>query len=147
MAERQKRGFTLIELSIAVFIVALLMVLALPSYQRQLMNTRRSLGGAHLMQVMLRQQQYFLDHKQFAQTLTDLGYPTSPYAIDAAGNPVSVSAGDRVYLIELSLREDAYTLYATPQRSQTKDNLCGVLSLDFTGAKRVSGAGDARYCW
>jgi type IV pilus assembly protein PilE len=140
-------GFTLIELVVAVFIVALLLVLALPSYQRQLLHARRSLGSAQLLQVMMRQQQYFLDHKQYARSLTDLGYLAHPYAIDAAGDVVAAAADDRTYLIGLTWRQDGYTLFATPQLSQTKDQLCGALTLDATGAKGISGAGKARDCW
>ncbi len=147
MSNRRKKGFTLIELIIAVFIVALLLALAAPSYQRQLINTRRSLGGAVLLQVMLRQEQYFLEHKQYAKALTDLDYPTSPYAIDAQGNLVSVLAGERIYLIDLALNEDDYTLYATPQLTQAADHFCGTLSLDSMGARLATGEAAARDCW
>jgi type IV pilus assembly protein PilE len=143
----RKKGFTLIELVVAVCIVAILLAVALPSYQRQLRNTRRSLGVAELLQVMMRQEQYFVDRKRYAATLTDLGFPASPYAIDAQGNAVSALASDRIYLIELAMQQDAYTLHATAQLSQTADHLCGNLSLDSTGARRASGGGSARQCW
>ena len=115
--------------------------------KRQLRNTRRSLGVAELLQVMMRQEQYFLDRKRYAATLTDLGFPASPYAIDAQGNAGSALAEDRIYLIELSVNQGAYTLHAMPQLSQAADRLCGTLSLDSTGAKRASGGGSARECW
>lgn len=143
----RKHGFTLVELVIAIFIVALSLALTLPAYQRQLSKTRRSLGSAELMQVMMRQEQYFLDYKQYAAALTDLNYPSSPYAIDAEGNAVSVLAGDRIYLINLTPRQDHYTLYAIPQLTQAVDNLCGTLSLDSTGIKSATGEGAARDCW
>jgi type IV pilus assembly protein PilE len=147
MSDSRKKGFTLIEMIVAVFIVALLLALALPGYQRQLRNSRRSLGSAELLQVMLRQEQYFLEHKQYAQALTDLDYPTSPYAIDAEGNAVSVLASDRIYLVDLAMRQDDYTLYAIPQLTQAADHLCGTLSLDATGTKSATGDGAARDCW
>ena len=147
MAVLRKRGFTLIELMVAVFIVALLLTLALPGYQRQLRNTRRSLASAELLQVTMRQEQYFLDHKKYAQTLTDLDYLTSPYAIDAAGNAVSMMAGDRIYLINLTLQTNGYTLDATPQLSQAGDHLCGTLSLDSIGVRRATGASAVKDCW
>lgn len=147
MSNPGKRGFTLIEMIVAVFIVALLLALTLPAYQRQLRNTRRSLGSAELLQVMMRQEQYFLDHKQYAQALTDLDYPTSPYAIDAEGNAVSVLAGDRIYLIDVAMRQDDYVLYAIPQLAQAADQLCGILSLDSSGTKSATGELAARDCW
>jgi type IV pilus assembly protein PilE len=147
VTDSRKKGFTLVELVVALFIVALLLTLTLPSYQRQLRNTRRSLGGAELLQVMMKQEQYFLDRKRYAATLTDLGLPANPYAIDAQGNAVSAQASDRIYLIELTLQQNAYTLRATPQLSQAADRLCSTLSLDSTGVKRVAGSGATRACW
>jgi type IV pilus assembly protein PilE len=147
VTDARKKGFTLVELAVAVFIMAILLTLTLPSYQQQLRNTRRSLGSAELLQVMMRQEQYFLDRKRYAGALTDLGFPASPYAIDAQGNSVSVQAGDRIYQIELTMQQDAYTLHATPQLSQAADHLCSTLSLDSTGIKRVTGTGTARDCW
>lgn len=147
VTDARKRGFTLVELVVTVFIVAILIALTLPSYQQQLRNTRRSLGGAELLQVMMKQEQYFLDRKRYAGTLTDLGFPASPYAIDAQGNAVSAQAGDRIYLIGLTVQQDAYTLHATPQLSQAADRLCSTLSLDSKGVKRVTGGGAVRECW
>jgi type IV pilus assembly protein PilE len=147
VTERRKKGFTLIELVVVVCIVAILLVLTLPSYQRQLRNMRRSLGAAELLQVMMRQEQYFVDHKRYADTLTDLDFPTSPYAIDAEGNVGSALADNRIYLIELSLNQEAYTLRAIPQLGQSADRLCGTLSLDSMGTKRAAGGSTTRECW
>lgn len=147
MTDRRKKGFTLIELVVVVCIVAILLALTLPSYQRQLRNMRRSLGAAELLQVMMRQEQYFVDHKRYAETLTDLDFPGSPYAIDAQGNAGSALAHDRIYLIELSLNQEAYTLRAIPQLGQSADRLCGTLSLDSMGIKRAAGGSSTRECW
>lgn len=147
MTRQRQQGFTLIELIVAVCIVALLLVLSLPAYQHQLRHTRRSLVAAELMGVRMRQEQYFLDHKQFAGALTDLGFPGNPYAIDSEGNAISAQDGGRIYTIELVAQPDAYTLNAIPQLGQAADRQCGTLSLDSSGVKKASGAGTARECW
>jgi len=141
------KGFTLIELVIVVSIVSILLVLTLPSYQRQLINTRRSLGVAELLDVMIRQEQYFIDHKRYAETLSSFGFLTSPYAIGRDGEEVSVLAESRVYLIDLTTSEYAYTLYAVPQLSQAEDRLCGMLKLNSMGIKSVTGDGPTHLCW
>ena len=41
---------------------------------------------------MIRQEQYFIDHKRYAATLSDLGFPASPYAIGPDGEAVSALA-------------------------------------------------------
>ena len=147
MSRMGYKGFTLIELIIVVSIVSILLVLTLPSYQRQLINTRRSLAVAELLDVMIRQEQYFIDHKQYAETLSDLGFPASPYAIGPDGEAVSVQAERRVYLIDLTTSEYVYTLYAVPQLSQAEDRLCGILSLNSMGIKSATGDGAIRLCW
>jgi type IV pilus assembly protein PilE len=145
--DRRERGFTLVELAVVVCIVAILLALTLPAYQRQLGDTRRRLGSAELLQVMMRQEQYFLQHKRFAESLAELAYAEQPYAIDAQGNVVSAQAQNRIYLIDLTTRTNAYTLSAIPQLYQAANDLCGTLSLDSTGAKRASGGGGVRDCW
>ena len=140
-------GFTLIELLVVVSILALLIALALPSYQRQLRDTRRSLGSAELQEVMMRQEQHFLDRKRYADTLTALGFPGSPYAIDPQGNALPALTSDSIYVIELSMQQDAYTVHAVPQFGQAADSLCGILSIDSMGTKRVGGGAAVRECW
>lgn len=141
------KGFTLIELVVVVFIVALLLTLTLPGYQDQLRKTRRALGGAELLEVMMRQEQFFVDHKRYAGDLTELDYPASPYAVDPQGSAVIAAAGDRVYLIDITTLQNAYTLYAIPQLSQAQDHLCGTLSLDSLGIRRAAGVQAAQDCW
>ena len=147
MTHWYRKGFTLVEMVIVVLIVAILLTLMLPSYQRQLMHTRRSLAAAALRETMMRQEQYFLEHKRFAAALTDLGYPAHPYAIDPQGNAVTDQVDDRIYLIGLATRDNAYELFAMPQLGQAADRLCGTLSLDSAGRKSATGKGALRDCW
>jgi type IV pilus assembly protein PilE len=147
LSKRRVRGYTLIELIVVIAIVALLLALVLPAYQEQLRSTRRSLGRAELLKVMTRQEQYFLDHRRYAEVLTDLKLPANPYAIDSQGDVVPSISSSRVYLISLVSRQNGYTLTATPQISQGADLVCGSLSLDSAGRKQSSGRGSVRDCW
>jgi len=135
------------ELAIAVVIVMILLVLALPSYQRHLFDTRRALAGAALQEARMRQEQYFLDYKRYAGRLTDLGFPSHPYAIDREGNAVAGDAPGRLYLIGLETVENSYTLSAAPQLDQAADLSCGTLHLDAAGARRASGTRPGLQCW
>jgi type IV pilus assembly protein PilE len=147
VSDARNKGFTLIELVVSVCIVALLLTLTLPSYQKQLRSTRRSLGSAELQEVLMRQEQYFLDRKRYANTLTALGFPASPYSIDAQGNALPALTTDSIYLIELSLQQDAYTVHAIPQFGQAADSVCGTLSIDSMGTKRAAAGAAVRECW
>ena len=143
----KRRGFTLIELMIVVAVVAALLMVALPSYQGQIRKTRRSLGKAELMQVMSRQEQFFLNHRRYAALLTELNYPGSPYAIDMEGNDRAAAAPDSIYLIGMSTISNGYTLYAEPRFGQSADRLCGTLTLTSIGLKSISGGGSVADCW
>ncbi len=147
MKARGVTGSTLLELIAVVVIVAVLLVLALPAHQRHLQNMRRALASAVLLEAMLRQEQYFLDHKRYAQRLTELDYPAHPYYIDREGQVVPPLSDERTYLIELATGADSYTLSATPQLGQAADRSCGTLSLDGLGVRRASGERGARECW
>tara|TARA_R110002049_G_scaffold114812_24_gene266230 strand:+ start:858 stop:1301 length:444 start_codon:yes stop_codon:yes gene_type:complete len=147
MATQRKCGFSLIELLVVTSILSVLLMLVLPAYQRQLRDTRRSIGGAALQETLMRQEQFFLTHKRYAETLTELAYPTHPYAIDASGAVVANTDENRVYLINLTTRTNAFTLHAAPQFDQAADSECGTLSLDANGVRHASGDNFGQRCW
>lgn len=67
-------GFTLIELMIVVAIIAILAGIAYPSYMDQVRKGNRAKAQAFLMDVAQRQQSYLLVHRQYAQSLEQLGF-------------------------------------------------------------------------
>ncbi len=143
--KRRAFGFTLIELMVVIAIVALLVMVAMPSFQGQIRKTKRSIGKAELMSVIARQEQFFANNKQYATDLTDLGYIANPYAIDRDSVELAVTASGRIYTIQLSAATaTAFTLQAVPQLDQAKDTLCGTLQITSTGVKTATGSGD---CW
>lgn len=148
---QQKRsfGFTLIELMVVIAIVALLVMVAIPAYDGYVRKTQRSIGKAELMSVMARQEQFFVNNKQYATTLTDLGYTASPYAINRDGDEVAVTAASRIYQIAISdATVAAFTLQAIPQGSQAKDTQCGTLQITSVGVKSiVDSSGSVSDCW
>lgn len=70
------RGFTLIELMIAIAIVGILAAIAYPSYADHVRKGRRASAQAHLMDVAQREQQYLLDQRSYAATVAALGMST-----------------------------------------------------------------------
>jgi type IV pilus assembly protein PilE len=123
-------GFTLIELMIAVAIVAILTAVAYPSYTSHLRKSHRADAQNLLMALSSRQQQYLLDTRNYADTIDKLQVPV----------PSNVSAH---YTVTLALGAGAaptFTLTAAPVGAQAADK-CGTLTLDNTGTKVPSG------CW
>ena len=62
----RRAGFTLIELMIAVVVVAILAAIAYPSYQDHLRKGRRAAAQAFLVEAGSKQQQYLLDARKYA---------------------------------------------------------------------------------
>ena len=100
-----------------------------------------------LLQIADRQQQFFMDNKQYAANMTSLGYATESISISDDGKVISATDDDSVYAISLSnTTAITYTLTATPQFQQAKrDTKCGDLTLTNTGERGQSGA--AKNCW
>lgn len=118
------KGFTLIELMIAVLIVAITAAIAIPSYTSYLVKSRRTAAQTHLMDIAQRQQQYLLDMRSYAPDLATLSVTT----------PTTVTRYYTVTLSNTSGPPPTFTATATPVAgsSQASD---GALSIDYTGAK------------
>lgn len=67
------RGFSLIELLIVVFIVAILAAIALPSYFSQVQKSRRTEAKGALTQLASMQEQFRTEQNRYVTDLTELG--------------------------------------------------------------------------
>jgi type IV pilus assembly protein PilE len=144
---RHEGGFTLVELMIVLVIIGILAAIGYPGYRDYVVRTQRDIAKSMILQVLDRQEQFFIDNKRYADDLTSMGFASSPFAIDRKGNMVAADNGDRVYNIGLTnTSATAFTVQAVPQlRQATEDTDCGTLSVSSAGVKSASGAG-AR-CW
>lgn len=138
---RTARGFSLIELMIVVVIVAVLASLANATYSRHITKANRAAAAAYLHGVANRQEQYFLDARQYAEDMTELG----------ATPPAEVS---QHYTIATSADNDdtppSFDVTATPisgSAQAERDVKCGALTLTHSGTKSISGTGTVRDCW
>lgn len=127
-----QRGFTIVELMIVVAIAAILVAIALPAYQEQVRETRRSDGKAFLMEIAAAQERYFTQNVAYG-TLIQLGY--------ANDNPESPEG---FYNVRITASTGTtFTLTATPR---VADSDCGNLTLTNTGLQGSS-AGTPADCW
>jgi type IV pilus assembly protein PilE len=144
---RRQGGFTLIEAMITMVILGILAAMVYPTYRDYVVRTQRDLAKSAMLQVLDRQEQFFIDNKTYANTVTALGFAANPFAIDNSGRQVTATASDRVYTIALAeASATGFTIRAVPQlRQATEDTECGTLSVTNEGVKSASGTGSR--CW
>ncbi len=118
------RGVTLIELLIAVALVAILAAVAYPAYTRHLVRSHRASAQVVLSDIAQRQQQFLVDHRAFAATPTDLGVPV----------PADVAARYELQITVAGSLPPAWTATATP-RAGTAQSVDGALAITSEGRR------------
>jgi type IV pilus assembly protein PilE len=129
-ATPQHRGFTLIDVLITVAIVAILSAIAYPSYQSAMRKSHRAAAESHLADVAQRQQQYLLDQRSYASSVSTLGMTTPATVTPYYTIAVAVVAGP----------PPSFTASATPIGAQAGDLSGQALTISNTGAKGPYGA-------
>ena len=128
------RGFTLIEVIIAMAIVAILVAVALPSYRDHMRKSRRAEAQAYLMAVASRQQQFLLDTRGYAATLATV----------AIAAPANVAGAYDLALASAGGPPPTFRITATPKATTDQvSERCGTLAIDQTGAKTAA----LSTCW
>jgi type IV pilus assembly protein PilE len=98
------------------------------------------------MDVVMRQEQHFLNNRSYGTTLASLGLP-DPLYVDKTSEAVSAGDPQRVYQVTLANTSNtAYDAVATPLLDQLED-ACGTFTLTSTGVKTASGAAGSDACW
>ena len=120
-------GFTIVELLLSLVISAILLSLALPSYQQYTLRSHRSEGLDALLNTAIQLERSRLINRRYTALETQ-------------------SSASNKYQIEISVNDDGseYLLSAIPQQGQSKDS-CGTLTLDHLSQQ--GSAGDTAKCW
>ena len=133
---RTDRGFTLLELMIVVAVAAIIATIAIPSYQLHTGKTRRAAATAALIDATSRQEQFFLDNKNYTTTINTGGLnmvavtQSGAYTLSVDAPPIDGSCPlDRCYRVR-----------ATPQGVQSGDT-CGTLTINSERVKTPNN------CW
>ncbi|KTD02209.1 type IV pilin protein [Fluoribacter gormanii] len=132
---KKKEGFSLIELVIALAIIAILVLISMPSYFNYVMRSRRTEGINALNSIQLEEEKYRGQNTTYG-TLADVwGGVTSTengyYSLSATNNTAT-----------------GYTLTATAQGSQANDTQngvsCSTLTLTVNGLNTTR---TPQACW
>ncbi len=127
-----RRGFTLIEMVVALAIVAILIIVSLPNYEEQMMQGRRSDGSTALTIFSQRVERYFLENGSYSGATTSIYKETSD---------------EKHYTLSITTTDNSYQLQATATGVQVGDTLCGNLTLNEKGERGITGSGSVVDCW
>lgn len=126
------RGFSLLELMIAVTVLGIVTAAAVATYGNSMIKTRRGTAEACLMEAaQFMERNYTLNMTYAVADFPELACADELedfYDFDFVGVPDGTT----------------YVVAATPEGDQAKDTQCGTLSIDQAGAKNANNI-DA--CW
>lgn len=131
MRKNKNQGFTLIELMIAITIIAIIVAIAYPNYQNYVKRTKRVEVQSYLMEI---------SHKLASYKLVNRSYSGASMAV-IGGNTAFPNSTNQTYAI--TLKDDSgialgssgengttWTLAAIPMNGQSGD---GAITLTHTG--------------
>ncbi|MEL6368059.1 MAG: type IV pilin protein [Pseudomonadota bacterium] len=132
---RHRKGFTLLEMLIAVALAAIIMTMAFPTYSHSRIRVERNEGRLALLRHATAQVNYFIVHGRYASDMTELGHSSA----------ISTTEGGRFNLEMISADDDGFVIRATRIAVQT-DPECRWFSVDQSH-RRASGPAEPDRCW
>ena len=162
-SQAKTQGFTLLELMIAVAMVAILATIALPSYQKLVAKSNRNLAKTFLLDVAAEQDKHRLEHRSYAANFQQLDKVTTAAGKIYLGKGGKLTtAATSESLFELKLTSDSthcgaalpnYISAVAIGTQATRDTQCRSYLVCYSGKKiafNSSGSSsDAIYkeCW
>jgi type IV pilus assembly protein PilE len=136
-------GFTLVEVMVAMVIIAILAAIAIPSYFQSIARGHRSEARATLTQAA-----QWMERWRTSATVTRIRRERDPPVLPVSA-AVAASGKRRSHNITVVTPTPAqYTLSATPVAPGPMANdACGVLTLDQTGLRANTGPTNINICW
>lgn len=92
ISKTRQSAFTLVEMMIAIFIVALVTAIAMPSYTRYMNKLKTSQVTQFMLHTSFALERYYSDHASYPATLTEAG--VNQPVLDPWGNPYRYLAID-----------------------------------------------------
>jgi type IV pilus assembly protein PilE len=139
---KSMRGFSLIELMITVAIAGILLSVALPSYQSQVVRTKRASAAGCTMELAQFMERVYASNIRYDQNAgADTVLPATPCRNELGSSYSFAFAASQP-------QARTFTIQATPTGGQAaRDTGCATLSINQAGTKAVSGGNTVAQCW
>jgi type IV pilus assembly protein PilE len=157
----QIHSSALLNLLIAIWLIALATAVVLPSFRQYVLKSNRAIAKAALEEVLDQEQAYYAKHQRYGD-LRALGYSGTAAYVSANGSISEAASSSAIYrlsilpagsdlkalcAIETRPADAGLVLGAQPIQSQLGDDDCGSLCLSTTGLRAASGPKGAQACW
>lgn len=137
------RGFTLVELTIVMAIVAILTAIAYPSYHQHVLKGRRAEGRAALTAVLQQQERYYTQYGKYYISQGNENGPFKAYSGDNLGASAytltSARCGDNL--------SEAECVQITAVPTRNDDPEVGNLAINSVGPTRTCSGPKKDLCW
>jgi len=115
---RSRRGFSLIELLIVIAIILVIVTIAVPQYNKQMMSAHETAAIQAIQTIHAVETQYYSQFGRYAVSLAELGPPASGAAGPAAADLISkdLAAGKKSgYIFTVVASPTGYAISAVPE--------------------------------
>jgi type IV pilus assembly protein PilE len=154
------KGFTLVELMVAMVVAAILLAVAIPSYTTYVLKSHRTEAKAALLDLASMEERYFSTQNAYTNVPTAVGFSQATW-----GTPIVVGSG--YYQLStpvitaptistaggvLTATPASFSLQAVvvPGNMQAKDTVCSTFTVTSTGSRTSTDSGgndSTATCW
>ncbi|MCU7813385.1 MAG: prepilin-type N-terminal cleavage/methylation domain-containing protein [Candidatus Thiodiazotropha sp. (ex Notomyrtea botanica)] len=145
-------GLTLVELMIALAVIAIIVTIGYPTYTAQVQKSRRADARAGVMELAMAQEREFAAWGGYSEgnvAITGISYADGAPLPDANSTFVDditriANQYSEFYSFRIQADNNSFTITGTPTGVQTADAACASFSVDQTGTKVAT---DINLCW
>lgn len=138
MKSHHSKGFSLIELLVAMIIVGILAAIAVPSYNSYMVRSSRAAAQTELLEMASQQEKIYLNSSAYSPNVATAYNGTALGGLGKTGSRTS----DGMYDLALSGVGQTYTLTATPVAG-TRQEGNGCLTIQENGLRQWHENNDA----
>lgn len=143
---RPLAGFTLIELIVAMVVVALLAAIAIPAYSSYVRKARRTDAKSALLNLASLEERVFSTQNIYSATATDLGYVAWPVTL-GSNNEYTVAAPTLTAATTTQPASYSFTATVVTGNDQAKDTNCQSFTIASSGLQTATPDLPTGTCW